>query len=622
MDYKIDFLDYTLPRIKTFEATDRPLRLDPRTESQKADWKSIPEHDSRSADLAVAGGGLSGVAAAIAAARRGLRVTIVEPTHMVGGQATAAGVSAFDITFFYDKMLNNYGLWSEILARVQGLYDNELGRPVNVGHYRNSSITPNVVVVERVLSEMLAEHNVTVLRNTRITGVMQHAGRVEGLETSAGPLHARHTIDATEDGILLALAGIPHRISNGQSNGSSTRGLTSPKRAIQDITYTAVIREYPEGIPEGLRVTEKPEGYERYAQTFRKVFPGAGTVDLHTKKEGPLGFAGYRAAPDLASENMQTGIEYEAVTRTSLNYYNDLTTSMEYLTDPDYREQFEAKAKLKTISLIYYLQNEVGLSWSVATDEGFADGPVEPLNPHVPEVYKGVERHMPLIPYIRESRRLIGLSTVTGQTIKRPKNRSQSRWRADSVAVGTYHPDLHGGRKEQDLESDLKETVADRPTRWVEGPFPIQMGALIPEWMDGFIAAEKNISCSRIAAGAIRLHPTVVAIGEAAGVLAALAFLKGAEVRDVPVGAVQTELALGGALVCQLEVKGVTKDDPNFAPITVAVARKRAEWKVVDPKTAVPYIEADLEGALDAGRRTLTYCEPWLSKVKRKQLTR
>lgn len=611
VDNKFDDPGHTLPRIKSFEAGDRPHRLDPRTENQKLAWKLVPECRDRRADLAVAGGGLSGVAAAIAASRRGLKVLIVEPTHMVGGQATAAGVSAFDITFYYDKMLNNHGLWSEILARVQDIYDNELGRPVNVGHYRDLSITPNVVVIERALSEMLIEHDVEVLRNTSITGVLQRMGRVEGLETSAGLVHAKHTIDATEDGILLALAGIPHRISNGESNGTSTRGLTSPKRAIQDITYTAVIRKYPSGIPDDLRVTEKPEGYERYAQTFRKIYPGPGIMGTHPRKKGPLGFAGYRAAPDLSSENMHTGADYETVTRTSLNYYNDLATRAEYLTDPDYRVRFEALAKLKTISLIYYLQKEVGLSWSVATDEGFADGPVEPLNPHVPEAYKGVERHMPLIPYIRESRRLIGLSTVTGKSIKRPRNRSHARWRTDSIAVGTYHPDLHGGRTARDLEPDLNEVLADKPTIWVEGPFPIQLGALIPEWMDGFIAAEKNISCSRIAAGAIRLHPTVVAIGEAAGVLASLAFRRGTEVRKVPTGAVQAELALGGALVSQLEVIGVEREDPSFAPITLAVARKRAEWSVVG-NSSDPQIQVDLSAALDAGRRTLKFCDPWL----------
>lgn len=619
MDINIDVLDYTLPRIKTFPAEAKPIKLDPRTPEQVTAWKTIPPVEERSADLIVAGGGLSGVAAALAAARRGLSVIIVEPTHMVGGQATAAGVSAFDITFFYDRMLHDYGLWGDIVRKVQDIYDDELGRPLNVGHYRNTSITPNVVVVERALSEMLDDHGVMTLRNTQILGAISRMGRVEGVETSAGPVRGRHTIDATEDGILVALAGIPHRLSNGKSNGTSTWDLTSPKRSIQDITYTAIIREYADGIPEELRVTSKPEGYDRYAQTFRKVFPPEGVKDNHTQKVGPVGFTGYRAAPDLATDNMQTGFEHEAVTRTCLNYYNDLSTSATYLTDPAYRQKFEAIAKLKTISIIYYLQNELGIPWSVATDEGFDQGPTPPLNPYVPEEFKPVERHMPLIPYIRESRRILGISTVTGRSITRSKNRGVAKWRADSIAVGTYHPDLHGGRREVDLEKDL-ESVKNKPEKWNEGPFPIQLGALIPEWVDGFIAAEKNISCSRIAAGAIRLHPTVVAIGEAAGALAALAFWKGTEPRAVPTGAVQAELALGGALVAQVEIDGVPRDHPDFAPISVAIARKRVPWKFRHVTGNAPTIVADLELALDQGQRTMKYCAPWLNAVPRREL--
>lgn len=616
MSRNIDDVEYVIQRIKNFPKEHVSPPASPRTPKQVEAWKTVPETCERVADLVVAGGGLSGFAAAISASRRGLNVTIVEPTHMIGGQATAAGVSAFDITFFYDRMLHDYGLWGEVVRRIQDVYDLELQRPINVGHYRNTSLMPNVIVVERVLSEMLLENDVEVLRNTKILRVIQSSGRVLGIETSAGVVHARYSIDATEDGLLLALGGIPHRISNGESNGTSERGVSSPTRAIQDITYTAVIREYAEGIPPALRVTEKPEGYEKYARTFRKVYPGLGGYDKHIQKEGPLGFAGYRAAPDFATGNMQTGRSYMDVTRTCLNYYNDLTTKADYLTDPEFRLRFEAVAKLKTISIIYYLQNELGLDWSVVTDEGFADGPCLPLNQFVPDAYKSIEAHMPLIPYIRESRRLIGISTVTGKTIKRVKKRSEAHWRNDTVAVGTYHPDLHGGRTAADLESNLNENINDKPKGWVEGPFPIQLGALIPEWTDGFIAAEKNISCSRIAAGAIRLHPTVVAIGEAAGVLAALAFWKDSEPRDVPVGAVQAELARGGALITMLEVQGINRAHPEFAPITLAVSRGRVDCQISRPKSGEPTINTNLDEASVLGAAGIKYCNQWLSRIK------
>ena len=48
------------------------------------------------AEILVAGGGLGGVAAALAACRKGRRVVLTEETHWLGGQATSQGVSALD----------------------------------------------------------------------------------------------------------------------------------------------------------------------------------------------------------------------------------------------------------------------------------------------------------------------------------------------------------------------------------------------------------------------------------------------------------------------------------------------------------------------------------------------
>ncbi len=605
----------TLPRFKTFGPEDRPNLTSPITEQQREAWKVIPEHAPRKAGLVVAGGGLSGVAAAIAAARRGINVIVVEPTHMVGGQATAAGVSAFDITFYYDHAINDHGLWSELLVRIQRIYDDELNRPVNVGHHRNTSFVPNVVVVERVLTEMLAEAGVTVLRNTTIIGALRDHGRVSGLATTAGTVMGHVIIDATEDGQVLGLAGVPHRISNGVSNGTSTQKITSKLKKIQDITYTAVIQAYPAGVPEELRVTVAPEGYLTHVKSHRKIHPPEPAEIPHIFHYGPTSFAGYRAAPDLSSDNMSTGVDPNGATRTNLNFHNDVPVGADYLTDPVVRMKAEALGKLKTISIIYYLQNELGLPWSVCTDEGFADGPASHHNPLVPEIYAPIERHMPVIPYIRESRRIIGTATITGKSIRREPSRTEAVWRADSIAVGTYHPDLHGGRAISDFETYLKETPDDKPVGWREGPFPIPFGALIPEWVDGLIAAEKNISATRLGAAAIRLHPTVFSIGEAAGATAALAIRKGLQPREVPVAAVQLTLAQGGALLTPLYVEGVTKGTDEFVKATVAVARKRAPMEIIRTPHKEPRIRTDLTEAIEAGEATMRFVKDWTIDV-------
>jgi glycine/D-amino acid oxidase-like deaminating enzyme len=59
----------------------------------------VPRHEpvrDMPCEVLIAGGGTGGVAAALAAARRGRKVALVEETDWLGGQMTSQGVSALD----------------------------------------------------------------------------------------------------------------------------------------------------------------------------------------------------------------------------------------------------------------------------------------------------------------------------------------------------------------------------------------------------------------------------------------------------------------------------------------------------------------------------------------------
>lgn len=80
---------------------------------------------------------------------------------------------------------------------------------------------------------------------------------------------------------------------------------------------------------------------------------------------------------------------------------------------------------------------------------------------------------------------------------------------ADSVGIGFYRIDLNpstAGRNYVDIDCY---------------PFQIPLGALIPEVVDNFLPASKNIGTTHITNGAYRLHPVEWSIGEAVGALAA-----------------------------------------------------------------------------------------------------
>jgi hypothetical protein len=91
------------------------------------------------------------------------------------------------------------------------------------------------------------------------------------------------------------------------------------------------------------------------------------------------------------------------------------------------------------------------------------------------------------------------------------------------------------------------------------------LGTLIPREVEGLIVAEKSISVSNIINGTTRLQPVVIQIGQAAGVLAALAIKTGQAVKNVSVRAVQAQLLkANGYLLPYLDVP---QADPLFQPL-------------------------------------------------------
>jgi len=74
----------------------------------------------------------------------------------------------------------------------------------------------------------------------------------------------------------------------------------------------------------------------------------------------------------------------------------------------------------------------------------------------------------------------------------------------------------------------------------------IPYGALVPQTLDGLLAAGRHISCDRNSHGFMREIPQCWVTGQAAGVGAAMAVAQGVEPRSVDIGAVQRELARQG----------------------------------------------------------------------------
>ena len=148
-------------------------------------------------DLVVYGGTAGGVITAVAAAREGLRVVLVEPGRHLGGMVSG-GLGWTD--YGRKEVIGGYSL--EFFERVGAKY----GRPIE-WHFE-----PHVA--EAVFNDLVKEAGVRVILEQRLRekgGVRKAGTRVSEIVMESGAtFSARLFADATYEGDLMAQAGVSY----------------------------------------------------------------------------------------------------------------------------------------------------------------------------------------------------------------------------------------------------------------------------------------------------------------------------------------------------------------------------------------------------------------------------
>ena len=154
-------------------------------------------------DLAVIGGGFAGVAAAIAAAREGADVIIIEKSNALGGAATNCLVNPF---MPYKTKING-----EPTALSAGIFAKIHQRLEERGAMRGETFLEEEL--KYVLSEMVFEAGVSLLYHAYIFEVQKDNERIVSVSvaTKQGKMQieANYFIDATGDAQLAFLADCP-----------------------------------------------------------------------------------------------------------------------------------------------------------------------------------------------------------------------------------------------------------------------------------------------------------------------------------------------------------------------------------------------------------------------------
>lgn len=541
---KIEIATDTTSKIESAsktESTNRVTSTNTNTDTKSVSRPKTIELPRGTYDVVIVGAGSGGVAAALQAARLGAKVALLEETNWVGGQMIPVG--NMDGGVFPQT---SEGIYGEFRSNIRAYYADKKrfppnGKSVSTCYWSTTSNCFEPKVVQLVLKEMLAkEKNITLFLNTKVVSVMKSGNTVTGVTSSAGTTwKADVVIDATEYGDVIPLAGVQYRSGNSLSpNFQSTS-------CIDDITYVVPVKKYLIGVPTELHMTNPPPKYDEYKNEFKRIVAVDGSSTLAGGY--PIDWfvhVMYRGLPDSSNPGSYTGVQGDKITKTNVNYANDYpayatynplppgklyTLPIAYLENPTERVRLNCEAKLKTLNFLYYMQNELGQTqWAVANDQGFDSGNTT-LCDNIPNEYKSIERQFPPFPYVRESRRIVPIDTLTAKEIKTNKATSPTIF-PTAVATGDYATDLHNCRDTINLESDLGETKGDSSP---QGPFQIPVETLIPKTVDGFLAAEKNIGTSRLANGSTRLQPVTMHIGQAAGALAALAAEKNIQPRNV-----------------------------------------------------------------------------------------
>jgi len=442
----------------------------------------------RHADIAIVGAGSGGIGAALAAARMGRRVLLIERAPSIGGTVVRAGVSTWEpvagatgITFdIYRRLrelrdavaLYSYGrhvAWQRPDDPFPGgeqVIDPSLSYLDTLQRHGMRSLhedaawaraTLHGVVFEpdayaQTVGEILAEAGVEVLTGVAVADAEARDGRVQRIRLSDGSeVRARAFIDCTGDGALCAACGcemMAGRDARGRFGEPHAPDGASPATNAATLIYRILPtdEERIEPLPDGVPVE----------CWWRERFPAVSAV------QAPRG--GYIV-------NMLPTIEWREIAALGGGLHEE--------------------CRRRVLAHWHHVQREFPefrryrLAWIA------------------PEVGR------------REEQRVVGECVLTEHDLLAGLS---GQGHPDIIAIADHAMDVHG---------------EGGGCRELSEPYGIPLRCLIPRGTRNLLVASRAASFSSIAASSCRLSRTMMQLGQAAGTAAGLALAEGCGVRDL-----------------------------------------------------------------------------------------
>ncbi|TWU57130.1 FAD-dependent oxidoreductase [Rubripirellula reticaptiva] len=481
-----------------------------------------PSTETHSTDVIVYGSTPGGFCAAIAAAREGASVILLEPTDHVGAMNTG-GLSHCDSNQMVRSTL--MGLFDEWHMRVVRDYtDRGLRAPYNPSKKDQSRWTFEPHVAMRVTMKMLEEAGVIVLTKRYLESVTKDGPRITSIVTKNGTFTARAFVDGTYEGDLMAAAGVDWVIGReGRDEyDESLAGKQYPKKKMNISGFNETGVSLP-------LVTTEDAGAEREGDSRVMTYSFRLCLTMDPKNRVPIPkpanyapsrFQVVRRA--LKAGEKRIGFDLYPLPGNKLDGNNSIGGQFSiglvgggnnwHSADEAGRKQIWEAHKQYTLEFIHFLTTDP------AVPEGIRNKYAE-LGLCKDE-FASYGHFSPAL-YVRESRRMQGMYVISQKDIlKEPR-------KDDPIAISSFPIDSHDVQRVALKDGGVMNEGTIFPVRRIPGQgyaYHVPYRAILPkpEQCDNLLVPVA-LSCTHVGISSLRIEGAWMVIGQGAGVAAALA---------------------------------------------------------------------------------------------------
>lgn len=431
-------------------------------------------------DVVVVGGGPGGLPAAIAAARNGAKVLLVEKNGFLGGNLTIG----LPLLAYLDKDGN------QVIRGIAQEFIDELAKKNAVSPHHWCPMHDSVTIYDHevfkvVALEMCLAAGVEILLHTQVIETNVENGVLEAVtlfgKARRIEVHAKVFIDATGDGDVGYIAGATFEM------GQKGTGVLQPPTlmcTVGGVDFDRII-DYLEKNPEQMRLAPTIETYPGYDASYLRSNPhhhvmvGLRKMFTELREKGEL-----------------------PVDRDTIIYIQSLVPGQVHLNCTrhlgiDGSDVFD----LTRAEIDGHIQNLKFVDTLRKYVPGFE-------NCYLTQIYPFLG--------VRETRRFHGISALTEEMLV------HGVIGEDSVGIGSYIIDIHDGAGASTIVKKVK-------------PYGLPYGMTVSRDIKNLMFSGRCASMDAVALSSARVMPPLMAMGQGAGVGAALAVKHGVYPGEVDV---------------------------------------------------------------------------------------